>query len=222
MSDKHQRHEYDYYITPPGLAEWGTLFGKSFFSGDTKSKHPKLSFLEPGCGIYAPFADAAFDYFGDVTAVDIQPQPEDFVPDEIDQRFNCDFLAWDPGREYDLIVGNPPFKHAKEFVLKGLELLTANGVLVYLLRLSFLASMDRRELFFQHPPDTVTVLQKRPSFTGDGKTDGQEYAFFAWRGGIKYPTRTLSKLRVTKLWWLDNSAPRYNSAYLPDERIPTE
>lgn len=32
----------------------------------------------------------------------------------------------------------------------------------------------------EFPVDHLVVLSKRPSFTGDGKTDGTGYAWFIW------------------------------------------
>ena len=55
----------------------------------------------------------------------------------------------------------------------------------FLLRLGFLASVQRAEFWKQNPPTRVIVLSKRPSFTGDGKTDRSEYAFFVWEKGAE-------------------------------------
>lgn len=80
--------------------------------------------------------------------------------------------------EYDLIVLNPPFSLAQEFVEKSIEL-SPNGSVVVLLRLNWLASKKRIAFHKKHPSD-IFVLPKRPSFTNDGKTDGTEYAWFCF------------------------------------------
>lgn len=57
------------------------------------------------------------------------------------------------------IITNPPYKHGKEFVEKAIEL-TENKVAM-LLKVLFLESQSRRELFDKYPPKYVYVLSKR-------------------------------------------------------------
>lgn len=79
--------------------------------------------------------------------------------------------------EKDIIITNPPYSLAQEFVTKAL---TEAPVVVMLLRLGFLASQKRKEWLKANPPTSLIVLSKRPSFTGDGKTDGADYAWVVW------------------------------------------
>lgn len=214
--EKHERHENDYYITPPGLAEWAVAQASTLVNTRKLKEGCKRAFLEPGCGEFAPFADAACDYFDEIHAIDVMKRPKDFVDDEINQTFNYDFTKWKARRKFDAIVGNPPFSLAVPFIEKGLELLEPDGVLVYLLRLNFLASKKRIEFFKDAPPSHITVLQKRPSFTGDGKTDGQEYAYFFWRGGADSTARHFSRVKKTTLDWWDNTDAKFHLPHLPE------
>lgn len=93
-----------------------------------------------------------------------------------------DYLTYSPPRMVDLIVTNPPFSLAIEFLQKSLrEAVTV----VYLLRLNFLGSQKRKAFWQANPPSHVLVLSRRPCFTNDGRTDSIEYAWFAWdRGGF--------------------------------------
>ncbi len=77
---------------------------------------------------------------------------------------------------YDLIVSNPPYAYALEFVQHAL---TLAPVVCMLLRLPWLAGQARAQ-WQRENPSQVNVLPRRPSFTGDGKTDATEYAWFAW------------------------------------------
>lgn len=77
----------------------------------------------------------------------------------------------------DVIVTNPPYSLAQEFVTKALG--EADAV-VMLLRLGFLESMRRYEWWKDNPLDHLVVLSKRPSFTEDGKTDGAGYGWLIW------------------------------------------
>lgn len=82
-----------------------------------------------------------------------------------------------PGNNFDLIITNPPFSLAIEFLQKSLQ----EAVTVcYLLRLNFLGSQKRRSFWQANRPSHVLVLANRPCFTGDGKTDSIEYAWFCW------------------------------------------
>lgn len=80
----------------------------------------------------------------------------------------------------ELVITNPPYSKAIEFVERSLSV--ATRTVAMLLRLNFLGSMKRYEFFRSAMPD-VYVISKRPSFT-DGGTDSCEYAWFVWNAGI--------------------------------------
>lgn len=83
---------------------------------------------------------------------------------------------------FDLVATNPPFKHAEEFLERSAQVVTPNGCIVFLLRLGFLASERRYKLWSSGlAPTDVTILNTRPSFTGDGKTYPGDFAVFRWR-----------------------------------------
>jgi len=92
----------------------------------------------------------------------------------------------------DVIITNPPFALAQEFVEHALQATywhkkpkwpemgeRDHAVIVMLLRLNFLGGGKRGELLRQDTP-SVYVLPNRPSFTPDGKTDSCDYAWFVW------------------------------------------
>ena len=96
--------------------------------------------------------------------------------------------------EFDIIVGNPPYKHAESFVWNAYSLLAPNGILVFLLRLSFLESKRRgRDLFDDNPPHSVHVLMERISFYENGRSDDTAYALYFWK-------KTTARL-TTHLYW---------------------
>ena len=78
---------------------------------------------------------------------------------------------------YDFIITNPPFSLAQEFVDKSLSL--ANCVIM-LLPQSFFGSQGRKEWWQKHPPTAQFILSRRPSFTGDGRTDSEVYSWVVW------------------------------------------
>lgn len=81
----------------------------------------------------------------------------------------------------DIVVMNPPFKHALPFLERALK---EAPEVACLLRLGMLAGI-KRSVFWQAHPADVFVLPKRPSFTGGG-CDFSEYMWAVWgtrRGG---------------------------------------
>jgi len=78
----------------------------------------------------------------------------------------------------DVIITNPPYNKALDFVITSICL---GKIVVMLLRVNWLASQRRQPFLRRHMPD-VYVLPNRPSFTGTG-TDATEYGWFVWGGG---------------------------------------
>lgn len=105
--------------------------------------------------------------------------------------FEGDFLTSNM-QGVDAVVANPPFSLAREFVDHSIKTVTRvggenvgwkpGGFVAMLLRLAFLESMKRRDWWRRNPAD-IFVLPKRPSFTGDGKTDSCAYMWAQWGPG---------------------------------------
>jgi len=85
-----------------------------------------------------------------------------------------DFFDWDEGT--DLILSNPPFSIAQEFITHALEY---SNTCIMLLRINYLGSISRHNWWKENTPAALYVLSKRPSFTGKG-TDATDYAWFVW------------------------------------------
>ena len=85
-----------------------------------------------------------------------------------------DYFEW--SGKVDLILTNPPFSIAKEFIEHSMMCSTT---VIMLLRVNFLGSQARHDFWNQFPPDGLIILSKRPSFTGKG-TDATDYAWFVW------------------------------------------
>ncbi len=103
----------------------------------------------------------------------------------------ANFLTGMPERLSDVsvVLGNPPFTWAMEFLEQAWKLCPAAEV-VFLLPLNFLASGKRRDMMAAWTP-SLYVLPDRPSFTDDGATDAQDYAWFRWRTVTSTPTITI-------------------------------
>lgn len=94
---------------------------------------------------------------------------------------------------YDIIITNPPFGLAEEFIRKALEDVGDGGHVVMLLRLNFFGSKSRQPFFDEFMPKWAYVHRKRMGFTEDGKTDSIEYMHAVWKKG-ENPKHT--KLRI--------------------------
>ena len=89
-----------------------------------------------------------------------------------------DYLKYDIGRgRIDAHITNPPFSLAQEFITKALG---EASVVIMLQRVNFLGAEKRMQWWQDKLPTHLLVSSKRPSFTDDGKTDGQEYAWYVW------------------------------------------
>ena len=88
------------------------------------------------------------------------------------------------------IVTNPPYKYAKEFVEKSLDIIENGCKVAMLLKLTFLESKSRRELFETNPPKYIYVFSKRITCAINGDFDkifssAIAYAWFVWVKGYK-------------------------------------
>ena len=98
-----------------------------------------------------------------------------------------DFLF--ESRKVDCIVTNPPFKYAQKFVEQAL--FCASKKVAMLLKLAFLESASRYELFQTSPLKTVYVFSKRLPWvregnnTMEGKSSMLAFAWFVWEHGYE-------------------------------------
>lgn len=93
-----------------------------------------------------------------------------------------DFLAKD--KEYPVIVTNPPYSHAEEFVEHALACtFYARGTVAMLLRLDFDSAKTRAYLFAIHPAfEKKIVLTKRIRWIeGSTGSPSENHAWFIWR-----------------------------------------
>jgi len=98
------------------------------------------------------------------------------------------------GKNFDLVLTNPPYILAQEFVLKSFQIADKVSML---LRLNFLASRKRVSFMQKHAPD-VYVLPKRPSFkkTAKSSTDACDYGWFVWDSKIERASGNIYFLNV--------------------------
>ena len=186
-----KRQSYDYYPSPLPLC----VAALQRFRDRTEMA-PRV-ILDPGAGA-GPWGDAYRRVFGGgwLIGTDLRAVPP-----------NPSYDAWHTEQDYlavwadqilpaniagaDLIIGNPPYGDgmAEKFVRRSLQLLNPGGYLIFLLRIEFLCSQRRGTGLWQElPPRWIDASSRRPSFTGNGKTDATDYALFTWQQGWRGAT----------------------------------
>ena len=182
-----RRNENDYYTTPvSSIVDFIVAFNQveNVFQED-------VSILDPSAGgdVINPMSyPTALSHMGislsNLTTIDIR---EDSLAE-----IKGNFLELDQG-EYDVVITNPPFHLAKEFVQHSLKHTKENGFVIMLLRLNFFETKSRKPFFEKQMPKYAFVHHKRMSFTGDGKSDSVAYMHCVWQKGY-YPDAT--ELRI--------------------------
>lgn len=89
-----------------------------------------------------------------------------------------------------VILTNPPYKFAKEFVEKAIELINVGEYVIMYLKIQFLEGQERRKLFNENPPKYVYVNSARQTcyLNGDMSkklSSASCYCWFMWKKGFK-------------------------------------
>lgn len=155
------REENDFYPTPESTTR--ALMEREVFLGDI---------LEPACGD------------GSMSKVIMKYNHEVSSSDLIDRGYGTKGDFFHEKNRFDNIITNPPYKCAKEFVLKAKGL--ANKKIAMLLKLVFLESVNRYIMFKDKdfPLKKVLVFCRRQKIYKKGiigKNAGLiAYAWFIW------------------------------------------
>jgi hypothetical protein len=171
--------KHDYWPTPQALCDASTKMVKRYISQPSSM----LKVLDPGCGD-GVWGNSVLTEIGEhviLTGMDIRQVQRN--PNYENWIVGADYLTYEFKEKFDLIIGNPPYKYAQEFIEKSLGLLNNDGVLSFLIRLSFLEGRNRQlSLFQKTPPDSVHVLTRRIKFFKDSKySSSTAFAIFVWK-----------------------------------------
>ncbi|WP_253254589.1 class I SAM-dependent methyltransferase [Vibrio parahaemolyticus] len=114
-------------------------------------------------------------------------------------REGRDYLNIKEEMRADVIITNPPFSHALEFVSTALDRdLSVGGTLIMLLRAGFMGSTSRADFWREYPPTHQITLTPRPSFVHGG-SDNSEYAWYCWDYG--------ERIRTPHVWTIKRDEP---------------
>ncbi len=165
------RQEDDFYATDPRAAD--LLIEQETF---------KSNIWEPACG--QGHLSKVFEGYGyNVISSDL-----------VDRGYGRGGVNFLSANDVDLsntdIVTNPPYSLALEFIEHGLSLLPEGGKMAMFLKLQFLESKARRELFDREPFRVMYVFSSRIScaMNGDFEKYGSSavaYAWYVWSKGFK-------------------------------------
>lgn len=170
------REERDFYATAP-LAVRGLMELEKF----------DKNIWEPACGL------------NHITNILIENgynvRFSDIVDRSAEQNIEIyDFLSNKDIWEGDIIT-NPPYKYASEFVEKALETVTEGHKVAMFLKLSFLETKKRYELFQKYPIKKIYVASNRLGCAKNGEFDGKDniasavcYCWFIWEKGYRGET----------------------------------
>jgi|TARA_A100001518_G_C1223760_1_gene69863 23S rRNA A2030 N6-methylase RlmJ len=164
---QNEREKYDYYATEPRAAD--DLLSKEDFNNIWECAcgegHLSKRFIENGKKVYS--SDIVDRGYGDV---------KDFLCIE-NQAWNGD------------IITNPPFKYAQDFVEKALSIIPDNNKVAMFLKIQFLESKKRKQLFKKYPPKKIYVYSERINTVRNGnfkdfKSSTMLFAWFVWEKGL--------------------------------------
>lgn len=111
--------------------------------------------------------------------------------DLIDRNFGqseIDFLKQNEKFNGDILT-NPPYKYAKEFVEKSMDLIDDGFYCIMFLKIQFLEGQARRKLFENYPPKFVYVNSTRQLCAMNGnfgkyKSKAICYCWYIWEKGF--------------------------------------
>jgi len=107
-----------------------------------------------------------------------------------------DFLGMENIEWKGDIITNPPYKYAKEFVYKALQIIPKGNKIAMFLRVQFLEGKERKQLFTNFPPTKVLVSSSRILCAKNAEFEKMKqgggsavaYAWFIWQKGYKGDT----------------------------------
>lgn len=169
-----ERQTNDYYATEPKALE--LLLKMESFS----------NVLEPACGE------------GHLSEVLLRNEITVTSRDFIDRGYGdvgLDFLSIDNQKWDGDIITNPPFKYSKEFVEKALDIIPEGNKVAMFLKLQFMETKGRKQLFIDNPPKVIYVSASRLicAKNGDFATANKDgsavaYAWYVWEKGFQGDT----------------------------------
>jgi hypothetical protein len=170
-----ERENNDYYATPP-------IATKCLIKYFGEHLNKDVTILEPCCGeghIAKEFCERGYNVISQ---------------DLIDRGYGTpgiDFLTCDFDSGNFNIITNPPYKYAREFVEKSMKIVDDDRYVIMLLKLTFLETVKRLEMFKKYPPKYVLIFSDRINCAKNGDFDNEPenggavcYCWYIWQKGF--------------------------------------
>ena len=165
------REENDFYATTPEAAEYLLeleTFSDNIWECACGSGHLSEVFIKNG---YTVTSTDLIDRGYGISGIDFLRTVEVFYGD---------------------IITNPPYKYAKEFVEKALDVIPEGNKVAMFLKLTFLESKSRRQFFTENPPKYIYVSSSRLTCAKNGDFEAMKkaggsaiaYGWFIWEKGF--------------------------------------
>lgn len=168
-----QRERHDYYATDPKAMELlleMERFNNNIWESACGEGHLSEVLVKNGYNVKSTdLIDRGYGIGG-----------VDFLKDEF-EIFNGD------------IITNPPYKYAKQFIEKALSIIPKGNRVVMFLKLTFMESKGRKQMFIDNPPKVIYVSSSRLLCVKNGDFSKKEssavaYAWYIWENGYKGDT----------------------------------
>jgi len=183
-----EREPSDFYPTPKEIIR--TILK------DYSEKHSApQKILDPGCG-EGVWGEVAKEFWPKAVICGVDIRDVNVNTNYYIWNNNTDFLTYKFDiKNVDLVIGNPPFKYAEQFLEKCI-----GTNVIFLLRASFLESKKRYQKYYSdynspYRPSEIKISTRRISFTGNKKSDNTMYGIYYWLKS--------NFITDTKLSWLD-------------------
>ena len=168
-----QRERHDYYATEPKAMELLLeleQFNNNIWESACGEGHLSEVLVENGYNVKSTdLIDRGYGIGG-----------VDFLKDEF-EIFNGD------------IITNPPYKYAKQFIEKALSIIPKGNRVAMFLKLTFMESKGRKQMFTDNPPKVIYISSSRLLCVKNGDFSKKEssavaYAWYIWEKGYKGDT----------------------------------
>lgn len=166
---KEEREKNDYYATDPiamSMLLEKEVFNKNIWECAVGGGHLAEVLKEYGYNVVA--SDLIDRGYEGTRIIDFLNEPRFFIDGDI--------------------ITNPPYKYAVEFVERALDSIPVGNKVAMFLKLTFLESKKRKQLFIDNPPQKIWVFTERVECAKYGVFKGTSavaYAWFVWEKGYK-------------------------------------
>jgi len=168
-----QRSAADRYSSPPWVV-------RRLMEHCELLRHAEGPWIEPGAG-FGGIINTVQEYRPDIpwAAVELLDDCLPALSALRSSRIICpqNYLHWYPQGEHTIVLGNPPYRLAEEFIRHSFKV--ASRAVFMLLSMNFLGSEKRVPFFEEHLPHVIYQLPNRPSFDERG-SDSVIYGWYCW------------------------------------------